>query len=94
MKFIYSFSMLFFLLSSVAVAADIKCYVELANGQKVILQTSLSDNSQDSIHRAFTKKGFEYQGRVSKVKNIIECADLNREFNLELAKKQELSQPR
>ncbi|MBR7629189.1 TapY2 family type IVa secretion system protein [Aeromonas popoffii] len=81
-------------LSFSVMAADIKCYVELDNGKKVVLQSPVKGSNQSEIYLNFKKKGFEYNGKISKVKEVLECVAVSSPFSLDAALHQEKIQPR
>lgn len=88
------YGLLLLLLSFSVMATDIKCYVELDNGQKVVLQSSVEGSNQSEIYKHFQKKGFEHNGQISKVKEILECVAVSSPFSLDAALHQEKIQPR
>ncbi|WP_033135496.1 type IVa secretion system protein TapY2 [Aeromonas finlandensis] len=71
---------------------DRKCYVELENGEHVILQGTITDSQKPEV--IFKKKGFEMDGQLSMVRRVLECQPSAQPFNLVAAQKQESQQPR
>ena len=78
--------------ASVHAGVDRKCYVELENGIYVVIQGTITDSQRAEI--AFKKKGFEYNGKISKVKEVLECVAVSSPFSLDAALHQEKIQPR
>ena len=81
-------------LSFSVMAADIKCYVELDNGKKVVLQSPVKGSNQSEIYLNFKKKGFEMDGQLLMVRRVVECQPTEQPFSQEAARQQEASQPR
>ncbi|EKP0293863.1 type IVa secretion system protein TapY2 [Aeromonas veronii] len=73
---------------------DIKCYVTLEGGVQMVLQQPVADTSKANLVRVFKQKGYEIDGVVHLVTEVIECVPLAANFSLADAKKQDEIQPR
>ena len=73
---------------------DIKCYVTLEGGVQMVLQQPVADTSKANLDRVFKLKGYEIDGVVRPVLEVIECVPLAAIFSLAAAKKQDEIQPR
>ncbi|HHQ4482002.1 TPA: type IVa secretion system protein TapY2 [Aeromonas veronii] len=73
---------------------DIKCYVTLEGGMQMVLQQPVADTSKANLVRVFKQKGYEIDGVVHLVTEVIECVPLAANFSLADAKKQDEIQPR
>lgn len=73
---------------------DIKCYVTLEGGVQMVLQQPVADTSKANLDRVFKLKGYEVDGVVHPVIEVIECVPLAATFSLVAAKKQDDIQPR
>jgi len=73
---------------------DIKCYVTLEGGVQMVLQQPVTDTSKANLVRVFKQKGYEIDGVVHLVTEVIECVPLAANFSLADAKKQDEIQPR
>ena len=73
---------------------DIKCYVTLEGGVQMVLQQPVADTSKANLVRVFKQKGYEIDGVVRPVTEVIECVPLAATFSLAAAKKQDDIQPR
>ena len=73
---------------------DIKCYVTLEGGVQMVLQQPVADTSKANLDRVFKLKGYEIDGVVRPVIEVIECVPLAATFSLAAAKKQDDIQPR
>lgn len=73
---------------------DIKCYVTLEGGVQMVLQQPVADTSKANLDRVFKLKGYEVDGVVRPVIEVIECVPLAATFSLAAAKKQDDIQPR
>ncbi|ELM3615978.1 type IVa secretion system protein TapY2 [Aeromonas sobria] len=73
---------------------DIKCYVTLEGGVQVVLQQPVADTSKANLVKVFKQKGYEIDGVVRPVIEVIECVPLAATFSLAAAKKQDDIQPR
>ncbi|UBO73527.1 TapY2 family type IVa secretion system protein [Aeromonas rivuli] len=77
-----------------AQAADMKCYVELASGQRVVLQGTMGDASPMAIQEKFKGKGYEVNGVIQPVNKVLECLPLGEVFQSKEAKLQDANQLR
>lgn len=75
-------------------ANDIKCFVELTNGQRVVLYGSVTNNSPSAVHEKFKQIGYEMDGVVHSVKILLECRPLREMFQSKDGQQQDASQPR
>ncbi|MFQ2101997.1 TapY2 family type IVa secretion system protein [Aeromonas sanarellii] len=82
------------LLSGVVLAEDIKCYAELANGQRVVLHGSVTDSSPQAVHEKFKQRGYEVDGAVQLVKTLLECRPLGDKFQSKEGQQQDARQLR
>ncbi|HEH9417264.1 TPA: type IVa secretion system protein TapY2 [Aeromonas sobria] len=73
---------------------DIKCYVTLEGGVQVVLQQPVADTSKANLVKVFKQKGYEIDGVVRPVIEVIECVPLAATFSLAAAKEQDDIQPR
>lgn len=73
---------------------DMKCYVTLEGGVQMVLQQPVTDTSKANLVRVFKQKGYEIDGVVHLVTEVIECVPLVATFSLADAKKQDEIQPR
>lgn len=73
---------------------DMKCYVTLEGGVQMVLQQPVADTSKANLVRVFKQKGYEIDGVVHLVTEVIECVPLAANFSLADAKKQDEIQPR
>jgi hypothetical protein len=73
---------------------DMKCYVTLEGGAQMVLQQPVADTSKANLDRVFKLKGYEIDGVVRPVIEVIECVPLAATFSLAAAKKQDEIQPR
>ncbi|WP_068977395.1 type IVa secretion system protein TapY2 [Aeromonas sp. EERV15] len=73
---------------------DIKCYVTLEGGVQMVLQQPVADTSKANLDRVFKLTGYEIDGVVRPVIEVIECVPLAATFSLAAAKKQDDIQPR
>ncbi len=73
---------------------DIKCYVTLEGGVQVVLQQPVADTSKANLVKVFKQKGYEIDGVVHPVIEVIECVPLAATFSLAAAKEQDDIQPR
>ena len=73
---------------------DMKCYVTLEGGVQMVLQQPVADTSKANLVRVFKQKGYEIDGVVHLVTEVIECGPLAATFSLADAKKQDEIQPR
>lgn len=63
-----------------AQAADMKCYVELASGQRVVLQGTMGTRPHGNTGK-FKGKGYEVNGVIQPVNKVLECLPLGRSFS-------------
>ncbi|MGB6187983.1 MAG: TapY2 family type IVa secretion system protein [Aeromonas molluscorum] len=77
-----------------AQAADIKCYVELASGQRVVLRGTMGDASPIAIQGKFKEKGYEVNGVIQPVIKVLECRPVGDVFQSKEAKLQDANQLR
>lgn len=82
------------LLSSAAVADDIKCYAELTNGQRVVLHGTVTDSSQQAVQEKFKQRGYEVMGVVVPVLKLLECRPLGEKFQSKESQQQDVNQLR
>ncbi|WP_349919647.1 TapY2 family type IVa secretion system protein [Aeromonas veronii] len=82
------------LLSGVALADDMKCYVELTNGQRVVLHGTVNDNSQQAVQEKFQQRGYEVNGAVVPVLKLLECRPAGDKFQSKEGMRQDASQLR
>ena len=82
------------LLSGAALAEDMKCYAELANGQRVVLHGPVTDTSPQAVHEKFKKRGYEVDGAVQSVKTLLEGRPLGEKFQSKEGQQQDASQLR
>lgn len=68
------------LLSGVARADDMKCYAELANGQRVVLHGSVTESSPQAVQEKFKQRGYEVNGVIQPVLKLLECQQLGDPF--------------
>ncbi|HEH9400682.1 TPA: type IVa secretion system protein TapY2 [Aeromonas sobria] len=73
---------------------DIKCYVTLEGGVQMVLQQPVADTSKANLVKVFKQKGYEIDGVVRPVIEVIECIPLAATFSLAAAKEQDDIQPR
>jgi hypothetical protein len=73
---------------------DVKCYVTLEGGVQMVLQQPVADMGKANLVRVFKQKGYEVDGVVRSVTEVIECVPLAATFSLAEAKKQDEIQPR
>ena len=73
---------------------DMKCYVTLEGSVQMVLQQPVADTSKANLVRVFKQKGYEIDGVVHLVTEVIECVPLAANFSLADAKKQDEIQPR
>ncbi|MFM4963293.1 TapY2 family type IVa secretion system protein [Aeromonas bivalvium] len=81
-------------LSGGSQAADIKCYVELANGQRVVLSGTTADASPAAVQDKFQRKGYEVDGVIQPVVKVLECLDMGDSFKSKEAQQQDAIQLR
>ncbi|MFM4719421.1 TapY2 family type IVa secretion system protein [Aeromonas bivalvium] len=81
-------------LSGGSQAADIKCYVELANGQRVVLSGTMADASPAAVQDKFQRKGYEVDGVIQPVVKVLECLDMGDRFKSKEAQQQDAIQLR
>ncbi|PJG59408.1 TapY2 family type IVa secretion system protein [Aeromonas cavernicola] len=86
--------LLLFPLLGQAEVEDIKCYVALEGGYYVVLQHPLSDVSKKNIDRTFKTKGYEIDGIIRHVTEVLECTSLAAQFSSTAAQQQDAIQPR
>ncbi|MGY3885064.1 TapY2 family type IVa secretion system protein [Aeromonas aquatica] len=82
------------LLSGPVPADDMKCYVELVNGQKVVLHGTVTDSSQKAVQEKFKQRGYEINGAVQPVLKLLECQPLENKFQSKEGQQQDASQLR
>lgn len=82
------------LLSGSVLADDIKCYVELVNGQKVVLHGAVADNTPKAVQDKFKQRGYEVDGAVQPVKKILECRTVEENFQSKEGQQQDARQLR
>lgn len=75
-----------------AAVQDVKCYVQLQDGQKVVLQGTVPQGS-DPVAQ-FMRRGREMNGQIVKVREVIECRPSGLPFEHPAAREQEQRQPR
>ncbi|EKP0261477.1 type IVa secretion system protein TapY2 [Aeromonas sobria] len=73
---------------------DIKCYVTLEGGVQMVLQQPVANTSKANLVKVFKQKGYEIDGVVRPVIEVIECVPLAATFSLAAAKEQDDIQPR
>lgn len=73
-------------------ATDTKCYVELFNRMRLIMQTPVQEGV-DPVE-VFKKRGVEIAGSISMVKEVMECRPLDEPFSSLQARQQEETQLR
>lgn len=94
MKSLYMALGLGILLSGAAQADDMKCYVELVNGQRVVLHGSVTDSNPQTVQDKFKQRGYEVNGVVQPVLKLLECQQLGDKFLSKEGQKQDASQLR
>ena len=72
---------------------DMKCYVTLEGGVQMVLQQPVADTSKANLVRVFKQKGYEIDGVVHLVTEVIECVPLAATFSLADAKNKMKSNP-
>ncbi|MNT61448.1 hypothetical protein D3C72_1990970 [compost metagenome] len=82
------------LLSGPVLADDMKCYVELVNGQKVVLHGTVTDSSQQAVQEKFKQRGYEVNGVVQPVLKLLECLPSGDKFQSKEGRQQDASQLR
>lgn len=82
------------LLSGATLADDMKCYVELVNGQRVVLHGSVTDSRQQAVQDKFKQRGYEIDGIVQPVLKVLECRQLGDLFQSKEGQQQDAIQLR
>lgn len=82
------------LLSGAAMADDMKCYVELANGQRVVLHGTVNDTSPQAVQEKFEQRGYEVNGTVVPVLKLLECRPAGDKFQSKEGQQQDSIQLR
>lgn len=77
------------LLSGAAQAADMKCYVELVSGQRVVLHGSVADSTPQAVQDKFKQRGYEVNGVVQPVFKLLECQPLGDKFQSKEGRQQD-----
>lgn len=75
-----------------AALQDVKCYVQLQDGQKVVLQGTVPQGSDPAVQ--FMRRGLEVNGQIVNVREVIECRPSGLPFEHPAAREQEQRQPR
>ncbi|MFM5278516.1 TapY2 family type IVa secretion system protein [Aeromonas caviae] len=94
LKGVFGLSLLL-LAGSVLAVEDMKCYVELADGSRVVLQGPVANGGDTkAVQEKFKQKGYEIDGAIQPVLNLLECQRLGDQFQSLEARKQDERQPR
>lgn len=82
------------LLSGHVLADDMKCYVELANGQRVVLRGTVTDSNQQTVQEKFKLRGYDVNGTVVPVLKLLECRPAGDRFQSKEGQQQDATQLR